>query len=138
LNTGKEVFMDPSHSADRITRIRPAFSPGSGPRSLHKERRDENKTALVIVFLNSGQACAAGTRLLVPKSRLDAVKRAIVDTIPAFPAGDPADPKTAIGPIVNEKQYERVQSYIRKGIAEGAEVLVAARAIRAALVRVTS
>jgi len=130
--------MDPSHSADRITRIRPAFSPGSGTRSLHKERRDENKTALVIVFLNSGQACAAGTRLLMPKSRLDAVKRAIVDTIPAFPAGDPADPKTAIGPIVNEKQYERVQSYIRKGIAEGAEVLVAARAIRAALVRVTS
>jgi aldehyde dehydrogenase (NAD+) len=38
--------------------------------------------------------------------------------------GDPADPKTAVGPIVNDKQYERVQSYIRKGIEEGAEVLV--------------
>jgi aldehyde dehydrogenase (NAD+) len=80
-------------------------------------------SALVLAFMNSGQACAAGTRLLVPKSRLDAVKRAIVDTMPSFPVGDPADPKTAIGPMVSQKQYERVQSYIRKGIEEGAEVL---------------
>ncbi len=80
--------------------------------------------ALGIAFLNSGQACAAGTRLLVPKSRLDAVKRAIVDAMAALQVGDPADPKTAVGPMVTGKQYERVQSYIRKGIAEGAEVLV--------------
>ena len=41
-------------------------------------------SALVMAFMNSGQACAAGTRLLVPKSRLDAVKRAIMDAMPAF------------------------------------------------------
>jgi aldehyde dehydrogenase (NAD+) len=81
-------------------------------------------TALVIAFLNSGQACVAGTRLLVPKSRLDEIMRAIVDAIPDFPVGDPSDPKTAIGPMVTRKQYERVQSYIRKGIEEGADVLV--------------
>src|SRR6201981_487193 len=81
-------------------------------------------TALGIAFLNSGQACVAGPRLLVPKSRLDEVKRALVDTMPAFPVGDPADPKTAVGPMVSQKQYERVQSYIRKGIKEGAELLV--------------
>jgi aldehyde dehydrogenase (NAD+) len=81
-------------------------------------------TALGIAFLNSGQACAAGTRLLVPKGKLDAVKRAIVNAMSAFPVGDPVDPKTAVGPMVNEKQYDRVQSYIRKGIAEGAELLV--------------
>src|ERR1700751_1161930 len=66
--------------------------------------------ALGIAFMNSGQACAAGTRFLVPKSRLDAVKRAIVDTMPSFPVGDPADPNTAVGPMVTHKQYERVQS----------------------------
>jgi aldehyde dehydrogenase (NAD+) len=81
-------------------------------------------SALVLAFMNSGQACAAGTRLLVPKSRLDGVKRAIVDTMRSFPVGDPADPKTAVGPMVSQNQYERVQSYIRKGIEEGAEVLV--------------
>jgi aldehyde dehydrogenase (NAD+) len=81
-------------------------------------------SALVMAFLNSGQACAAGTRLLVPKSRLDAVRHAIVDAMPAFPVGDPADPKTAVGPMASQAQYDRVQSYIRKGIEEGAEVLV--------------
>jgi aldehyde dehydrogenase (NAD+) len=81
-------------------------------------------SALTMAFLNSGQACAAGTRLFVPKSRLDAVKAAIRETMRTFTVGDPADPKTAVGPMVSQKQYERVQSYIRKGIEEGAEVLV--------------
>jgi aldehyde dehydrogenase (NAD+) len=80
--------------------------------------------ALIMAFLNSGQACAAGTRLLVPKSRLDSVKRAIQEGMRAFTVGDPADPKTVVGPMVSQRQYERVQSYIRKGIEEGAEVLV--------------
>jgi aldehyde dehydrogenase (NAD+) len=79
--------------------------------------------ALVMAFMNSGQACAAGTRLLVPKSRLDEIKRHIREAMRAFLVGDPADPKTAIGPMVSQKQYERVQSYIRKGIEEGADVL---------------
>ena len=79
--------------------------------------------ALILAFMNSGQACAAGTRLLVPKSRLDAVKQAIVDAMPSFAVGAPADPMTGIGPMVSEKQYERIQSYIRKGIEEGAEIL---------------
>jgi aldehyde dehydrogenase (NAD+) len=80
--------------------------------------------AFIIGFMNNGQACVAGTRLLVPKSRFDEVKQVILNTIPAFQVGDPADPKTAVGPMVNQKQYERVESYIRKGIEEGAEVLV--------------
>jgi aldehyde dehydrogenase (NAD+) len=80
-------------------------------------------SALVLAFMNSGQACAAGTRLLVPKKQLEAVKRAIVEAMRAFPVGDPADPKTAVGPMATQKQYERIQSYIRKGIEEGAEVL---------------
>jgi aldehyde dehydrogenase (NAD+) len=80
-------------------------------------------TALTIAFLNSGQACAAGTRLLVPRTRLDAAKRALREAMRSITVGDPADPKTAIGPMVSQKQYERIQSYIRKGIEEGAEVL---------------
>jgi aldehyde dehydrogenase (NAD+) len=80
--------------------------------------------ALGIAFLNSGQACAAGTRLLVPRNRLEAAKHAIVGAMRSFTVGDPADPKIVIGPMVSQKQHERVQSYIRKGIEEGAEVLV--------------
>jgi len=81
-------------------------------------------SALTLAFMNSGQACAAGTRLLVPKSRLEEVKQAIRDAMRAFTVGDPADPNIMVGPMVSQKQYERVESYIRKGIEEGAEVLV--------------
>ncbi len=80
--------------------------------------------ALILAFMNSGQACAAGTRLLVPKSRLEDVKRAIRDEMRNYTVGDPSDPKIMVGPMVSQKQYERVESYIRKGIEEGAEVLV--------------
>jgi len=81
-------------------------------------------SALILAFMNSGQACAAGTRLLVPRSRLDEVKQAIQEGMRAYTVGDPADPNTSVGPMVSQKQYERVESYIRKGIEEGAEVLV--------------
>jgi aldehyde dehydrogenase (NAD+) len=80
--------------------------------------------ALGLAFLNNGQACIAGTRLLVPKSRLEEVKRILREAVPAIQVGDPANETTSIGPIVNAKQYERVQSFIRKGIEEGAELLV--------------
>ena len=81
-------------------------------------------SALIMAFLNSGQACAAGTRLLVPKSRFDEAKQSIRDGMQNIIAGDPADPKIAVGPMVSQKQYDRVQAYIRKGIEQGAEVLV--------------
>jgi aldehyde dehydrogenase (NAD+) len=119
---GKSIMRDGAATMKRIT----LELGGKSPNILldDADLKEAIPNALVIAFLNSGQACVAGTRLLVPKSRLDEVREAILNTIPAFPAGDPADPKTAVGPMVTEKQYERVQSYIRKGIEEGAEVLL--------------
>src|SRR5579863_1003415 len=119
---GKTIMRDGAATMKRVT----LELGGKSPNILLDDAVLEKAIpmALGIAFLNSGQACAAGTRLLVPKNRLDAVKRAIVDAMPAFPVGDPADPKTAVGPMVTRNQYERVQSYIRKGIAEGSEVLV--------------
>ena len=119
---GQSILHDGAATMKRVTLELGGKSP-----NILLDDADLNKaipTALGIAFLNSGQACVAGTRLLVPKKRLDEVKRALVDTMPAFPVGDPADPKTAVGPMVSQKQYERVQSYIRQGIKEGAELLV--------------
>ena len=119
---GKSIMRDGAATMKRVTLELGGKSPNILLDDADLETAIPN--ALVIGFLNSGQACGAGTRLLVPKRRLDEVKQAILNTISAFPAGEPADPKTAVGPLVNQKQYERVQSYIRKGIEEGAQVLV--------------
>jgi aldehyde dehydrogenase (NAD+) len=119
---GKAIMRDGASTMKRVTLELGGKSP-----NILLDDADLSKaipTTLAIAFMNSGQACVAGTRLLAPKSRLDEVKRAIKEAIRAFPAGDPSDPKTAVGPMVTQKQYDRVQSYIRKGIEEGAEVLV--------------
>lgn len=79
--------------------------------------------AAAAATMNSGQACLAGTRLLVPQSRLGEAHRAIVAAFDALKVGDPRDADTAIGPMVTRTQYERVQGYIRKGIEEGATLL---------------
>jgi aldehyde dehydrogenase (NAD+) len=81
--------------------------------------------ALNAGFLNSGQSCIAGTRILVPESKLQEVvetAKGLVDQF--FRTGDPRDPATAIGPMVSQRQWERVQDYIRRGIEEGATVAV--------------
>ncbi|TNV17900.1 aldehyde dehydrogenase family protein [Buttiauxella sp. B2] len=74
-------------------------------------------------FMNSGQACIAGTRILVPENRLEEVKSALKQAVGHLKVGLPEQPDTAIGPMVSKTQYQRVQSYILKGIEEGAELL---------------
>lgn len=74
-------------------------------------------------FMNSGQACIAGTRILVPRSRLAEFEALATAAVDACVSGDPAHADTTIGPMVSQKQWDRVQSYIIKGVAEGARVL---------------
>jgi aldehyde dehydrogenase (NAD+) len=122
VGVGKSIMRDGADTMKRVT----LELGGKSPTVLLDDADLDQAipSALVMAFLNSGQACAAGTRLLVPKRQIDQVERAIVAAMSSFPVGDPADPKTAIGPMVSQRQYDQVQSYIRKGIAEGAKVVV--------------
>lgn len=74
-------------------------------------------------FMNSGQACIAGTRILVPRARLSEFEKLAAAAVEATISGDPRNPDTAVGPMVSRKQWERVQGYIRKGTEEGARLL---------------
>jgi aldehyde dehydrogenase (NAD+) len=80
--------------------------------------------ALNAAFMNNGQACVAGTRLLVPRARLDKVVELVQATVATLRVGDPHDPSTAIGPLVNRAQYDRVQGFIRRGQEQGATLIV--------------
>ena len=79
--------------------------------------------ALEAGFANSGQACIAGTRILVPASRLDDAIAATQVALGKIKAGNPRDAGTTIGPMVSQAQYERVQRYIRLGIEAGATIV---------------
>lgn len=74
-------------------------------------------------FMNSGQACIAGTRILVPRQRLAEFEKVAVEAIAQIKSGDPRQVDTDIGPMVSRKQWERVQGYIHQGLEEGARLL---------------
>lgn len=82
------------------------------------------KASVTNCFLNSGQTCSAQTRMLVPESLYDQAVELAVGVAKGFAAGDPNNPDTKIGPLVSAAQRERVRDYIRKGIEEGAELLL--------------
>ena len=75
-------------------------------------------------LMNSGQACVAQTRILASRGNYDRVVEALAETVRSMPVGDPADPATEIGPLVAERQQERVEKYIALGQEEGARVVV--------------
>ncbi|MGF0174167.1 aldehyde dehydrogenase [Streptomyces sp. Marseille-Q5077] len=77
------------------------------------------------IFYNAGQTCNAGSRVVVHASvkdqLLDAVQRITADT---FRVGDPLDPATVMGPIVDEAQLAKILGYIERGRTDGAQVLL--------------
>ena len=90
------------------------------------EDADFNTACLIGIgpLMHAGQGCAAPTRMLLPRSRYDegmAILKGIYENIAA---GDPQDPGTLCGPVISGKQQERILGYIRKGVDEGATMLV--------------
>jgi betaine-aldehyde dehydrogenase len=71
---------------------------------------------------NSGQACVAQTRILAPRSRYAEISDAIAQAASAYKVGPPDDPDAQMGPLVAERQRDRVEGYIAKGKAEGARL----------------
>ena len=71
---------------------------------------------------NSGQTCSAGSRLLVPNARMDEAIAAATEAANGVTVGDPRG-NFAMGPVVSKSQYEIIQGYIEKGIAEGARLI---------------
>lgn len=68
----------------------------------------------------TGQVCAALTRIVVSRKRHDAMVDALGASFAQVKVGDPFDPSVDMGPLAMSRQRDRVESYIEKGIAEGA------------------
>ncbi|RZT24367.1 betaine-aldehyde dehydrogenase [Mycobacterium sp. BK558] len=91
------------------------------------EDADLDSTLPMLVFsglMNSGQACVGQTRILAPRSRYDEVVEKLSAAVSGMLPGLPTDPAAMIGPLISEKQRERVEGYIKKGVEEGARVVV--------------
>ncbi|MBJ2122905.1 aldehyde dehydrogenase family protein [Flavobacterium sp. IB48] len=120
-NVGKIIAKEAINTMKRVTLELGGKSP-----NIILDDADFSKAiplAMGAAFMNNGQACIAGTRLLIPENKLEETKLLIKETVSHLIVGDPKNQNTAIGPMVSIKQYNRVQEYIQAGINEGAEIL---------------
>ncbi|WP_417833187.1 aldehyde dehydrogenase family protein [Thalassospira xiamenensis] len=118
---GKDILRA---SADTMKRVTLELG-GKSPTIILDDADLDAAVPLILAagFLNSGQACIAGTRVLVVREKHDELAQKLIAAMNDIVVAEPTDPASRIGPMVSRKQYERVQGYIIKGIEEGADLL---------------
>ena len=96
---------------------------GGKSAALILDDADIEQAAGVLGFyecINTGQVCSSLTRVVVTGDRHDQMVEALTGTFAASTVGDPFDSDTQMGPLVSQRQLDRVNGYIAKGVAEGA------------------
>ncbi|MEI7445461.1 MAG: aldehyde dehydrogenase family protein [Burkholderiales bacterium] len=81
------------------------------------------KASVSNCYMNSGQTCAAWTRLLVPRARLDEARAIAKAAAESFTVGSAFGEGVKLGPLVSALQRDRVLGYIRKGLEDGSELV---------------
>jgi gamma-glutamyl-gamma-aminobutyraldehyde dehydrogenase/4-guanidinobutyraldehyde dehydrogenase/NAD-dependent aldehyde dehydrogenase len=98
---------------------------GKSPHIVMQDCADLDAAAQAVawgVFYNQGEVCNAGSRLLVHESLKDELLERVVKVAGTIQPGDPLDPQTKMGAIVDETQLDRVLGYIESGRSEGADL----------------
>ena len=114
-----------SLATERLKRV--SLELGGKSAAIVLDDVDLNAAGFMLAYsglMNSGQACVAQTRILAPRSRYDEVTEALAANASLMTVGDPSDPSTQLGPLVAERQRDRVEGYIEKGKAEGARLVL--------------
>jgi len=98
---------------------------GKSPVFIFPDAQLEGATAAAAngIFFNTGQICAAGSRLFVHERVYDKVMEGVVERARTLKIGPGAEPDTFMGPVVSAQQLERVAGYVRSGQQQGAEIV---------------
>ncbi|MEU6318529.1 aldehyde dehydrogenase family protein [Streptomyces sp. NPDC047009] len=75
------------------------------------------------VFMNSGQICMSGDRILVHESLAEEFTEKFVQKVASLRAGDPAHPRTVVGPLISARSAQRLAALVKDAVAKGADVL---------------
>lgn len=98
---------------------------GKGPNIVFADGNLEKAaaSAALAVFYNGGQTCTAGTRLIVEESIMEDFLAMVIEHSKAWMPGDPLDPATVMGPLIDSSQCQTVCDYVTIGVEEGAELV---------------
>jgi acyl-CoA reductase-like NAD-dependent aldehyde dehydrogenase len=106
---------------------------GKSPNIILKDCPDLDRaaeTAAAAIFFNQGEMCSAGSRLIVEEPIREAVVEKVAAAGRRLVAGDPLDPATRLGAIVDATQLSTVLDYIESGREEGARLRIGGRRVR--------
>ena len=122
VSTGKAVMSDAASTLKNVT----LELGGKSPLIIFEDAKLDNAVsgALLANFYSTGQVCSNATRVFVHRSIKAAFLEKLVKRVSAMRIGDPMHPDTQVGPLVSEQHMNKVLSYIARGRAEGAKILV--------------
>lgn len=119
--TGKTIMKSAADSLKRVS-----FELGGKAANIVFEDANLDKavpTSITAAFMNSGQVCLAGSRILVQRSILNTFVEKFKEAAEALKVGDPQDSKTNMGPLVSDEHYQKVSSYLEIAKEEGATLV---------------
>lgn len=93
---------------------------------VHNDAPDVVKAAQSCAYkayANAGQVCMRPQRLLVHEDVIDVFTTEVVKIANSLPCGDPTDPATKVGPLIRKREVDRVDSWVKEAVADGAKVL---------------
>ena len=122
IGTGKAVMADAAQTLKNVT----LELGGKSPLIVFEDAKLDNAVggALLANFYSSGQVCSNATRVFVHSSIKAAFVERLLKRVSAMRVGDPMDPATQVGALVSEQHMQKVLSYIERGRAEGARLLI--------------
>jgi betaine-aldehyde dehydrogenase len=122
VGTGKAVMADAAASLKYVT----LELGGKSPLIVFDDAKLENAVAGALLgnFYSAGEVCSNGTRVFVQRRIRAAFLERLKARTAALVIGDPTDPRTQVGALISEAHMQRVLSYIARGRAEGAELLI--------------
>jgi acyl-CoA reductase-like NAD-dependent aldehyde dehydrogenase len=82
---------------------------------------DRAAQTLAMQYMNAGQVCLAGTRILVAASIADDLQARMRKAVEQLSVGDPREPQTRMGPLITQEHFDRVKGFVDRAIADGAE-----------------
>lgn len=111
-------------AADRMARVSMELG-GKSPNIICADANLKRAIsgAMLGIVMNQGEVCSAGSRIYVAREIYDQALEQMGDYANRMRVGNPLDPKTQMGPVVSEEQYQRVLGYIDSARREGASLV---------------
>ncbi len=122
---GKQVM---AQASTTMKRLQLELGGKSAQIYLPDSLQDARMAAAIVCFAHAGQGCALGTRIFVPEADKAQLLESMAAPFANVAIGDPADPKTTLGPVISAAQRARCHRYVDLAVAHGARIVCGGKA----------